>query len=109
MEAAEQVSQQAFEGWFRREMPRSLERWTESSRPFPGGVGSTARGTRSGWVPSPPFVTGGKGSRIFDLDGHEYVDYLLGLGPMLLGHRPPSVTEAVVRAIEEGGTGFGLP
>jgi glutamate-1-semialdehyde 2,1-aminomutase len=109
MEAAERVSQQAFEAWFRSEMPRSLESWTESSRTLPGGAGSSARGTRAGWLPYPPFVTGGKGSRIADLDGHEYVDYLLGLGPMLLGHRPPAVTEAVVRAIEEIGTVFGLP
>src|SRR5437762_9176082 len=109
MEAAERVSQQAFDAWFRSEMPRSLDRWTESSRTLPGGAGSSARGTRAGWVPYPPFVTGGKGSRITDLDGHEYVDYLLGLGPMLLGHRPAAVTETVVRAIRDRGTVFGLP
>src|SRR5881227_3941882 len=109
MEAAERVSRRAFDAWFRSEMPRSLERWTESSRTLPGGAGSSARGTRAGWVPYPPFVTGGSGSRITDVDGHEYVDYLLGLGPMLLGHRPPAVTRAVVRAIEDAGTVFGLP
>jgi glutamate-1-semialdehyde 2,1-aminomutase len=109
MEAAERISQQAFEAWFRSEMPRSLEAWTQSSRTLPAGVGSSARGTRAGWLPYPPFVTDGTGSRVRDLDGHEYVDYLMGLGPMLLGHRPPAVTEAVVRAIEESGTVFGLP
>src|SRR5215469_17105441 len=51
----------------------------------------------------------GIGSRIRDVDGHEYVDYLLGLGPMILGHRHPAVTAAVASAIETYGTCFGLP
>jgi glutamate-1-semialdehyde 2,1-aminomutase len=109
MAAVERVSEQDFADWFRAEMPRSLELWTEASRNLPGGVGSSARGTRAGWEPYPPFITAGSGSKLFDADGHEYVDYLLGLGPMLLGHRPPAVTRAVVRAIEDSGTVFGLP
>ena len=51
----------------------------------------------------------GYGSRLRDVDGHEYVDYLLGLGPMILGHRHPTVTQAVTSAISELGTCFGLP
>jgi glutamate-1-semialdehyde 2,1-aminomutase len=51
----------------------------------------------------------GTGSRIRDVDGHEYIDYLLGLGPMILGHRHPVVTAAVASAINEYGTCFGLP
>src|SRR4029079_8750111 len=62
MEAAERVSQQAFDAWFRSEMPRSLESWTESSRTLPGGAGSSARGTRAGWLPYPPVLTGVIGS-----------------------------------------------
>jgi glutamate-1-semialdehyde 2,1-aminomutase len=46
---------------------------------------------------------------VFDVDGHEFIDYLLGLGPMLLGHRHPEVTAAVVKAVHEYGTVFGLP
>jgi glutamate-1-semialdehyde 2,1-aminomutase len=46
---------------------------------------------------------------VWDADGREYVDYLMGLGPMLLGHRPPAVTRAVAQAIESLGTVFGLP
>ncbi|MDP9243396.1 MAG: aspartate aminotransferase family protein [Actinomycetota bacterium] len=109
MAAVERVSEQGFADWFRTEMPSSLELWTEASRTLPAGVGSSARGTRAGWEPYPPFITSGSGSRLFDADGHEYVDFLLGLGPMLLGHRPPAVTRAVVRAIEDSGTVFGLP
>ncbi len=42
------------------------------------------------------------------MDGNEFIDYLLGLGPMLLGHRPEAVTEAVVKHIREVGTVFAL-
>jgi glutamate-1-semialdehyde 2,1-aminomutase len=72
-------------------------------------VNSTARAQWSGWMPYPLFIERGSGSRIEDVDGNWYIDYLLGLGPMILGHRPPSVTRAVVAAIEERGTIFALP
>ena len=64
---------------------------------------------RAGWTPYPPFIARGKGCRVWDVDGNEYIDYLLGLGPMLLGHRPPAVTAAVTHALETIGTVFGLP
>jgi glutamate-1-semialdehyde 2,1-aminomutase len=51
----------------------------------------------------------GLGSRLRDVDGHAYIDYLLGLGPMILGHRHPAVTQAVASAVSELGTCFGLP
>jgi glutamate-1-semialdehyde 2,1-aminomutase len=76
---------------------------------IPGGVNSTARATWSGWEPYPLFVSKGTGSQIEDVDGNLYTDYLLGLGPMILGHRPPAVTQAVVSFIEERGTVFALP
>ncbi|WP_448955472.1 aspartate aminotransferase family protein [Labrys neptuniae] len=74
-----------------------------------GGVNSTARATWSGWDPHPLFVEGGQGAYLTDVDGNEYIDYLLGLGPMILGHRPAKVTKAVVEAIESHGTVFALP
>jgi len=76
---------------------------------IPGGVNSTARAQWSGWMPYPLFVESGNGSRLRDVDDNHYVDYLLGLGPMILGHRPPSVTQAVVDFIERRGTIFALP
>jgi glutamate-1-semialdehyde 2,1-aminomutase len=76
---------------------------------LPGGVGSTARSVRAGWDPYPPFIARGEGSWIWDVDGNGYVDYLLGLGPMLLGHRHQAVTDAVVQAVQNLGTLFGLP
>ncbi len=78
-------------------------------RSIPGGVNSTARATWAGWSPYPLFVKDGMGSRLTDVDGNEYIDYLLGLGPMLLGHRPPRVTQAVVDFIQQRGTVFALP
>lgn len=78
-------------------------------RHIPGGVNSTARATWSGWTPYPLFAKSGKGSRLTDADGNEYIDYLLGLGPMLLGHRPARVTQAVVDFIQQRGTIFALP
>ncbi len=83
-----------------------LERAEQS---LAGGVGSSARSTRAGWQPYPPFIASGQGSHVTDVDGNDFIDYLLGLGPMLLGHRPPRVTEAVVTALREMGTVFGLP
>jgi glutamate-1-semialdehyde 2,1-aminomutase len=94
----------------------SLKATTNSARLFAqaqeviaSGVNSTARTPRSGWSPYPLFVDHGKGSRLFDVDGNEFIDYLLGLGPMLLGHRPEQVTKAVIDFISQRGTVFALP
>jgi glutamate-1-semialdehyde 2,1-aminomutase len=51
-------------------------------------------------------VREGKGSRIWDVSGNEYVDWIMGSGPMVLGHAHPSVTEAVIKAVEQGSTFF---
>lgn len=76
---------------------------------IPAGVNSTARAPWSGWDPHPLFVDHGTGAHVVDVDGNTYVDYLLGLGPMLLGHRPPRVTKAVTDLIASRGTVFALP
>lgn len=87
---------------------------TKSSRVFeearkfiPGGVNSPVRSFRSvGGVP--PFINGGKGSRIYDIDGNEYLDYVLSYGPLLMGHAPACVTDAIKAAAEKG-TSYGAP
>src|SRR5271165_4418079 len=76
---------------------------------LPAGVGSSARGVRAGWSPYPPVLASGSGSRVTDVDGNEYVDYLLGLGPMLLGHCNAEVTGRVLEALTGIGTVLGLP
>ncbi len=81
----------------------------EARQVIPAGAGSSARTIRFGWDPYPPFIAAGTGSRVRDVDGNEYVDYLLGLGPMILGHRHPTMTAAVTTAIAEIGTCLGLP
>jgi glutamate-1-semialdehyde 2,1-aminomutase len=96
---------EAYLRWARR----SGELFEQARQVIPGGAGSSARTVKFGWKPYPPFMASGTGSRLYDVDGHEYVDYLLGLGPMILGHRHPVVTKAVADAINDLGTCFGLP
>lgn len=53
-------------------------------------------------------IGGGRGAKVWDVSGNEYVDYALGSGPMLVGHAHPEVVEAVVEQVEHGNTFFGL-
>jgi glutamate-1-semialdehyde 2,1-aminomutase len=101
----------ATDAWLRADGPTagSAGLFDAACRVIPGGVNSTARATWAGWMPYPLFVESGQGSRLRDVDGNEYIDYLLGLGPMLLGHRPARVTQAVVDFIQRRGTVFALP
>jgi glutamate-1-semialdehyde 2,1-aminomutase len=74
---------------------------------IPGGVNSPVRAYR-GVGGTPPFIVRGQGSRIYDADGHEYIDYVGSWGPLLLGHRFPPVL-AALRAALARGTSFGAP
>jgi glutamate-1-semialdehyde 2,1-aminomutase len=74
---------------------------------IPGGVNSPVRAFKAVGG-SPPFIQRGDGSRIWDADGKEYIDYVCSWGPLLLGHRPPQVIEALEWALETG-TSFGAP
>jgi glutamate-1-semialdehyde 2,1-aminomutase len=88
-------------------MNRSNDLFRKSSDIIPGGVNSPVRAFRS--VGSEPFfVKAARGSRIFDVDGNEYVDYVSSWGPMILGHAHPEVVEAICRAAERG-TSYGAP
>lgn len=98
-----------FRGEFAARTMNTQKLFERAKHSIPGGAGSTARLPRNGWEPYPLFIAEGRGSRLRDIDGNEYIDYLLGLGPMILGHRPPAVTAAVVEAITAYGTCFGLP
>jgi glutamate-1-semialdehyde aminotransferase/spore coat polysaccharide biosynthesis protein SpsF (cytidylyltransferase family) len=57
---------------------------------------------------APVFLQRGRGCRVWDVDGNEYIDYAMSLGPIILGHNYPCVTEAVCRQMQEGST-FSLP
>ncbi len=74
---------------------------------MPGGVNSPVRAFR-GVGGDPVFFKSGQGAWLTDVDGNRYVDYVGSWGPLILGHAPPSVTEAVVEAAR-GGTSFGAP
>jgi len=74
---------------------------------FPGGVSSPVRAFRG--VGGEPFVVErGAGSRIWDVDGREYIDYVLSWGPLVLGHAPPAVLDALDDTMRRG-TSFGIP
>jgi glutamate-1-semialdehyde 2,1-aminomutase len=74
---------------------------------IPGGVNSPVRAWR-GVGGTPPFIVRGEGSRIFDADGNEYIDYVGSWGPLLLGHRHPEILAALESALARG-TSFGAP
>lgn len=74
---------------------------------MPGGVNSPVRACRRAGA-TPRFMASGRGSRIRDVEGREYIDYVMSWGPLILGHARPEVVEAVVKAAEKGLT-FGAP
>src|SRR5215475_3078848 len=86
---------------------KSEELFARAQAVIPGGVNSPVRAFRSvGGVPR--FIERGEGSRIYDVDGISYIDYVGSWGPLLLGHRPKCVIDAL-REVLEVGTSFGAP
>jgi glutamate-1-semialdehyde 2,1-aminomutase len=84
------------------------EAFFERAQEFiPGGVNSPVRAFRSVGG-KPLFIAQGQGSRLFDVDGNEYIDYVGSWGPLLLGHRHPEIIAALEGALEIG-TSFGAP
>lgn len=74
---------------------------------MPGGVNSPVRAFRA--VGSDPlFIKKANGSKIYDADGHEYIDYICSWGPMILGHNHPIILDAVAKAIQNG-LSYGAP
>src|SRR5436309_15011581 len=74
---------------------------------FPGGVNSPVRAFR-GVGGEPVVAARGEGSRIWDMDGNEYIDFVLSWGPLILGHASPIVLDALEGAMKNG-TSFGMP
>ena len=86
---------------------RSEALFARARKYIPGGVNSPVRAFQSVGG-TPPFIARAQGSRIFDVDDNEYIDYVCSWGPQVLGHRPDSVMEAIREALEIG-TSFGAP
>ncbi len=74
---------------------------------IPGGVNSPVRAYRSVNL-DPPFIIRGRGSKIYDVDGNEYIDYVGSWGPMILGHSHPAIVHAVRERVARGAS-FGAP
>lgn len=90
-----------------RSLDRSREAFAAAQNVLVGGVNSPVRAFR-GVGGTPVFVDHAAGSRVFDIDGNAYIDYVLSWGPMILGHADADVIEAVERAVRRG-TSYGAP
>jgi glutamate-1-semialdehyde 2,1-aminomutase len=90
-----------------RSYTKSIEAFKEAQTLMPGGVNSPVRAFKSVNM-DPIFMERGKGSKIYDIDGNEYIDYVLSWGPLILGHSNDRVVEAI-KKVAETGTSFGAP
>ena len=88
-------------------LEKSLEAFEEAKTLMPGGVNSPVRSYRNVDC-NPPFIARGEGAHIFDIDGNEYVDYVLSWGPLVAGHAHPAVVSALADAAARG-TSYGAP
>ncbi|MBM4447138.1 MAG: glutamate-1-semialdehyde-2,1-aminomutase [Chloroflexi bacterium] len=86
---------------------RSKQLFEEAQRYLPGGVDSPVRAFKAvGGTPF--FIKWGRGSRLYDEDGNEFIDYVCSWGPLILGHSHPRIVKAVKKAVEHGSS-FGAP
>lgn len=88
-------------------MNRSQQAFQAAQQVMPGGVNSPVRAFKSVDM-DPIFMERGKGSKIYDIDGNEYIDYVLSWGPLILGHADDTVVEELNKAVLNG-TSFGAP
>ena len=88
-------------------LEKSLEAFEEAKTLMPGGVNSPVRSYRNVDC-NPPFIARGEGAHIFDIDGNEYIDYVLSWGPLVAGHAHPTVVSALADAAARG-TSYGAP
>ena len=86
----------------------SKEIYNKAVKFIPGGVNSPVRAFKSVHREAPIFVKRAKGSKLWDEDGNEYIDYICSWGPMILGHNFKNVIEGVREEIENGSS-YGLP
>lgn len=86
---------------------KSKAAFEKARQVIPGGVNSPVRAYKSVGL-TPVFVDRAAGSRIYDIDGNSFIDYICSWGPLILGHAHPQVIEAI-KAAAERGTSFGAP
>ncbi len=85
-------------------LDKSKQLYEESVKYLPGGVNSPVRA----YKPYPFFAQKAKGSKIYDVDGNEYIDYCLGYGPIVFGHANETIVEESIKQLKEG-TDYGVP
>jgi len=88
-------------------MKNSTFLFEEAKRYIPGGVNSPVRAFKAVGA-TPVFISKASGSRIWDVEGNEYIDYVSSWGPMILGHSHPAVVDAINKAAKKG-TSYGIP
>lgn len=90
-----------------RKDDRAREAFAEAKNYIPGGVNSPVRAFKSVGL-TPVYVEHASGSRIYDIDGNSFIDYICSWGPLILGHAHPEVIEAIQKTAAKG-TSFGAP
>ncbi len=90
--------------WTRQQ---SVAAYNNALNYIPGGVNSPVRAFGGTGI-EPLFIDHAKGSKIYDIDGNEYIDYVCSWGPMILGHAHPKILEAINKSAQKG-TSFGAP
>jgi glutamate-1-semialdehyde 2,1-aminomutase len=88
-------------------MNRSEQLFEQAKKFIPGGVNSPVRAFKSVGG-NPAFMKSGRGSKMYDVDNNEYIDYIGSWGPHIFGHNPDFIIEALKKAIDNG-TSFGAP
>ena len=89
------------------EILKSKQRFAEARKVMPGGVNSPVRAFKAVGL-DPVFIDRAQGSRIYDIDGNSYIDYVCSWGPLILGHAHPEIVQALCQAAERGSS-YGAP
>ena len=93
-------------GTFSTEESKKL--YERALKVIPGGASTASETPLEGHKPYPIFIQSAEGSRLYDVDGNEYIDCMVALGPTLVGNANPRVIEFVAEQIKKG-TSYGLP
>ncbi len=86
---------------------QSIQAFQDAQELIPGGVNSPVRAFKSVGIP-PVFIDHAKGSKVYDIDGNEYIDFVSSWGPLILGHAHEGILKAINETAEKG-TSFGAP
>ncbi|MCK4814229.1 aminotransferase class III-fold pyridoxal phosphate-dependent enzyme, partial [bacterium] len=86
-----------------RDLTKSKEYWIRAERIIPAGTQTFSKGpTQFVQGVAPIYLKRGKGSHVFDVDGNEYIDYVMALGPVTLGYSYPVMNKALIKQLEDG-------